>query len=179
MTEPFVEHGTGCSKVHYCDGDRPTEQDRANLEAVINAPDQAPVKLQQALHEAATYGIGATSDTNQKVILEAERRCQKCGDATKGEEAYVDGQIWCHPCADTRCSAGRESAMQRLLAAAGWDAGSIRHKQLEDALDGAGLSIVDRDKTGTVKRSCPCCGSATVVLADGIACPKCEWESEE
>lgn len=33
--------------------------------------------------------------------------------------------------------------MQRLLAAAGWDAGSIRHKQLEDALDGAGLHITE------------------------------------
>jgi hypothetical protein len=30
----------------------------------------------------------------------AERRCQKCGCATGGEEAWVDGQIWCHPCAD-------------------------------------------------------------------------------
>ncbi len=29
-----------------------------------------------------------------------ERRCQKCGCPTKGEEAWVDGQIWCHPCAD-------------------------------------------------------------------------------
>ena len=29
-----------------------------------------------------------------------ERRCQKCGRETKGEEAWVDGQIWCHPCAD-------------------------------------------------------------------------------
>lgn len=29
-----------------------------------------------------------------------ERRCQKCGAETGGEEAWVDGQIWCHPCAD-------------------------------------------------------------------------------
>jgi formylmethanofuran dehydrogenase subunit E len=29
-----------------------------------------------------------------------ERRCQKCGAPTGGEEAFVDGQIWCHPCAD-------------------------------------------------------------------------------
>jgi len=29
-----------------------------------------------------------------------ERRCQKCNALTGGEEAYVDGQIWCHPCAD-------------------------------------------------------------------------------
>jgi|APCry1669192522_1035417.scaffolds.fasta_scaffold04459_3 hypothetical protein len=35
------------------------------------------------------------------------------------------------------------SPMQCLLAAAGWDAGSIRHKQLQDALDGAGLRIVE------------------------------------
>lgn len=35
--------------------------------------------------------------------------------------------------------------MQRLLDAAGWDAGSIRHKQLQDALDAAGLDL--REKT--------------------------------
>jgi hypothetical protein len=38
--------------------------------------------------------------------VKTERRCQKCGETTKGEEALVDGQIWCHPCADTRSSAG-------------------------------------------------------------------------
>jgi len=26
--------------------------------------------------------------------------CQKCRTPTNGEEAWVDGQIWCHPCAD-------------------------------------------------------------------------------
>lgn len=26
--------------------------------------------------------------------------CQKCGCSTKGEEAWVNDQIWCHPCAD-------------------------------------------------------------------------------
>lgn len=34
------------------------------------------------------------------------------------------------------------SVMARLLDAAGWDAGSLRHKQLQDALDGARLAIV-------------------------------------
>ena len=33
-------------------------------------------------------------------LSSTERRCQKCGIATKGEEALVNGQIWCHPCAD-------------------------------------------------------------------------------
>lgn len=39
--------------------------------------------------------------------VETERHCKKCGAATNGEEAYVDGQIWCHPCADSvsPCSA--------------------------------------------------------------------------
>jgi len=32
--------------------------------------------------------------------VETERRCQKCWCATNGEEAIVDGQVWCHPCAD-------------------------------------------------------------------------------
>lgn len=101
--------------------------------------------LAAALYEAECYGIGATSDTNQRVILRAakevqqlrvfanwidtwisnparayshdaleglfgmtrdrlaelqERTCQKCGRPTRSEEALVDGQIWCHPCAD-------------------------------------------------------------------------------
>ncbi len=38
------------------------------------APDK---KLLSALHEAATYGMGATSDFNQKVILEAACETQK------------------------------------------------------------------------------------------------------
>lgn len=29
-----------------------------------------------------------------------DRRCQKCGQPTKSEEALVEGQSWCHPCAD-------------------------------------------------------------------------------
>jgi hypothetical protein len=29
-----------------------------------------------------------------------ERKCQKCGALTGGEEAWVNEQIWCHPCAD-------------------------------------------------------------------------------
>lgn len=36
----------------------------------------------------------------------------------------------------------RGTPMQRLLDAAGWDAGSTRHKQLQAALDGARLKIV-------------------------------------
>lgn len=41
--------------------------------------------------------------------VETERHCQKCGETTKGEEALVDGQIWCHPCADHNgSSAGSE-----------------------------------------------------------------------
>lgn len=31
---------------------------------------------------------------------DVERRCHKCGCQTKGEEAWTDGQIWCHSCAD-------------------------------------------------------------------------------
>ena len=29
-----------------------------------------------------------------------ERRCAKCGCLTNGEEALVNGKIWCHSCAD-------------------------------------------------------------------------------
>lgn len=33
-------------------------------------------------------------------IKGATRRCQKCKHPTNGEEALIDGQWWCHPCAD-------------------------------------------------------------------------------
>jgi hypothetical protein len=42
--------------------------------------------------------------------------------------------------------------MSRLLAAAGWDAGSIRHKQLEDALDGGSLEIVPKRSWEALER---------------------------
>jgi len=47
----------------------------------------------------------STEIDKDKVI---EDRCQRCGCETKGEMAWVDGQIWCHPCADeaTAGSAG-------------------------------------------------------------------------
>lgn len=47
----------------------------------------------------------------------------------------------------TQCSPDSATPMQRLLAAAGWDVGSIRHKKFEDALVGAGLSLVETDRS--------------------------------
>jgi hypothetical protein len=29
-----------------------------------------------------------------------DQLCAKCGCETKGEAALVDGEVWCHPCAD-------------------------------------------------------------------------------
>ncbi|MCK1445393.1 hypothetical protein IVB43_23700 [Bradyrhizobium sp. 48] len=57
---------------------------------------------QHALAEfiAPNLGMMLVNDPAQAAPVETERRCQKCGQTTKGEEAYVDGQIWCHPCAD-------------------------------------------------------------------------------
>ena len=28
------------------------------------------------------------------------RRCQRCGEPTRDEEALVGGEVWCHSCAD-------------------------------------------------------------------------------
>lgn len=39
----------------------------------------------------------------QAVHSDADK-CQKCGNFTHGEMALVDGQIWCHPCADEQQS---------------------------------------------------------------------------
>lgn len=54
-----------------------------------------------------------------------------------------------------------KTPMQRLLAAAGWDAGSIRHKQLEDALEGAHLRLVTdwEDQLTNVIPWCDACRS--------------------
>jgi hypothetical protein len=30
-----------------------------------------------------------------------DQPCAKCGSETNGEAALVDGQVWCHPCADS------------------------------------------------------------------------------
>ena len=38
--------------------------------------------------------------TEQEEQKAKARRCQQCGCETKGEEVWVNGQIWCHPCAD-------------------------------------------------------------------------------
>lgn len=48
----------------------------------------SPIRLEQALHEVSVYGIGATSDTNQRVIVEAAKalaaiRAQPQRDMTK------------------------------------------------------------------------------------------------
>lgn len=34
-------------------------------------------------------------------------RCAKCGCETKGEMAFIDGEIWCHPCADAADEVGK------------------------------------------------------------------------
>ncbi|MCK1275889.1 hypothetical protein IVB46_11675 [Bradyrhizobium sp. 61] len=72
---------------------------------------------QHALAEfiAPNLGMMLVNDPAPAAPVETERRCQKCGGTTKGEEAYVDGQVWCHPCADARCSADKESAADTEL----------------------------------------------------------------
>lgn len=50
------------------------------------------------LIDSGYYDI--TPEQEREIERRDEQRCQKCGELTKREEAYVDGQIWCHPCAD-------------------------------------------------------------------------------
>jgi hypothetical protein len=65
------------------------------------------MRLRKALEEIDAIAVdkkaGASKIMQQIArtsLSSTERRCQKCGIATKGEEALVNGQIWCHPCAD-------------------------------------------------------------------------------
>lgn len=72
---------------------------------------------------------------------EARQECARRG--INPDELCADGGIEAWMIVDKElCERG--TPMQRLLNAAGWDAGSPRHKQLQDALDGAGLQLVPR-----------------------------------
>src|SRR6185312_17494545 len=55
-------------------------------------------------------------------VSSAERHCQKCGTPTQGEEAWIDGQIWCHPCADA-VSVTSTTCSPPVLCAGGIDPG--------------------------------------------------------
>lgn len=41
-------------------------------------------------------------------LVEKALSCQKCSMPMNGEEAYVDGQYWCHSCADGRGAQSNE-----------------------------------------------------------------------
>jgi len=64
---------------------------------------------------AATPGFHLSEDDLCMIVrallrgvdTSTDHRCQRCGCETKDEMAWVDGQIWCHPCAD-------EAAAQRI-----------------------------------------------------------------
>jgi hypothetical protein len=44
--------------------------------------------------------INAGASEMASSVPSTDSLCAKCGCETKGEAALVDGQIWCHPCAD-------------------------------------------------------------------------------
>jgi hypothetical protein len=46
-------------------------------------------------------------------VSQTPTTCQKCGTPTNGKEALVDGQIWCHPCADAATSNVQASENQQ------------------------------------------------------------------
>ncbi|MCS3691992.1 formylmethanofuran dehydrogenase subunit E [Bradyrhizobium elkanii] len=62
-----------------------------------------------AIRHGTKEDVDALHDLRERLnqlLYEASemRRCQKCGSPTKGEEAFVHGQYWCHPCADAQPS---------------------------------------------------------------------------
>ncbi len=61
----------------------------------------------EAREECKRRGLDPDDDAADGVLVwmvvdqeMRERRCQQCGSPMRGEEAYVDGKNWCHPCAD-------------------------------------------------------------------------------
>lgn len=50
-------------------------------------------EAEAAIADAGDRGASSVSSST-------DRPCAKCGCETKGEAALVDGEIWCHPCAD-------------------------------------------------------------------------------
>lgn len=66
-----------------------------------NVPHSVP-ETSQDRKELSECGKDFPKPTTEDARSEnAVRKCQKCGSPTRGEEAWVDGQIWCHPCADS------------------------------------------------------------------------------
>jgi hypothetical protein len=53
---------------------------------------ERPRSVAQAHPDLPEFDLSSESSTDSL--------CAKCGCETKGEAALVDGQIWCHPCAD-------------------------------------------------------------------------------
>lgn len=47
------------------------------------------------------------SMTRATEVSSTHSRCGKCGCETKGESALVNGEVWCHPCADSVPSTDR------------------------------------------------------------------------
>ena len=66
------------------------------------SPNAMPKK--RISHPGGTFFVGGWPGYHTHfttiALPSTERRCQKCGAETRGEEAFVNGQVWCHPCAD-------------------------------------------------------------------------------
>jgi Zn finger protein HypA/HybF involved in hydrogenase expression len=57
---------------------------------------------QHQQHQRLTeQAIAGKANVNVNLNL-TERHCHNCGQPLNDEEAWVDGEIWCHPCADKR-----------------------------------------------------------------------------
>ena len=80
---------------------------KAELTALRAAARPAQEPVREALDALLAFRHGDMKHLTQdhaRVLYAAQtgdvRSCAKCGEPTKSEEAWVDGQIWCHPCAD-------------------------------------------------------------------------------
>ena len=63
-------------------------------------PDWEYIGIFDDEHDNELRTMGNLADLIRDNHTEQAERCQKCGESTGREEAYVNGQIWCHPCAD-------------------------------------------------------------------------------
>jgi hypothetical protein len=62
--------------------------------------DQLEAALRDAEHRFRELDYINFADIARDALDQSSPRCANCGYKTKHEEALVNGEIWCHPCAD-------------------------------------------------------------------------------
>jgi hypothetical protein len=132
------------------------------------APDGSDLRdLEAALMRAA--GAGANTGTTKSAPI--VRVCQKCGTPTNGEEALVEGKIWCHPCADAaQCSS--EATREALIKARCCSRdGTVVNASMEDVLRALSTSSSEEEVRKVLERAAKIAEAAQLP-------PEYQWGSD-